>query len=197
MTKLFFKRRYLLILLILIPVFLYFMYNYGIKNREPEGTTRIFEIKNTQLVYYSPDSKIATIEKHYMIIKPPEDLHELKILVEKFTDENPVNMKMFEDTVKNESKITSNEIIRKDVYIRFYRESSRLPRDWQPNEAYMNTDRMEHHGNDCIASVAWSDLGQHKTYSVMKKSKKNNDLVPIERIEYIDDKVVNHTYGKK
>ncbi len=197
MIKFILEKKYLLMLLIVISVLLYVLFSYVLNNGERGGTTQVFEIKNTQTVSYSPDSKIATIEKHYMIIKPPEDLHELKLLVQKFSEENPVNMMAVDDEVRKTRNITSDKIIRKDVFIRFYRESSKLSRNWQPNETYMNTDRIEHHGKDCIASIVWSDLSQHKSYSVMKKSKESNELLPIERIEYIDDKVVNHEFEKK
>lgn len=194
MIKLLFGRKYSVMFSILIVAGLCALYVYSIKNNLNKETTWIFEIKNTQIVSYSRDSKIATLEKNYMIIKPPDDLHELKLLVEEFYKENPVNIEVFESEVIKTNNVTADEIMRKDVSIRFYRESRKLPRNWQPNEAYMKTDRIEHHGQDCIASILYSDTSEHKNYSVMKKSKKTNDLIPLERIEYINDKVISSDY---
>ena len=35
-----------------------------------------------------------------------------------------------------------------------------------------------------------------RRYSVMKRGNKEYDLIPIERIEYINDKMVNHEFRK-
>lgn len=185
MFKRFLERKYLIAILIILSI----LYICVVKYKELKETTKIFDIENTEEIYCSTDIRIANIEKHYMIIKPPEDLHELKLLVQKFNAENPIDMKMVDDEVRQIANITADEISERDVYLYFYRESRRLPRNWQPNEAYMNTDRIEHHRDDCIASIVYSDVDQHKRYSIMKK-KKNGEA--IERIRYIDDEVVEH-----
>ena len=57
----------------------------------------------------------------------------------------------------------------------FYRSSKNLPKNWQPDEAYLNTDRIEHHKDDCIAVIRWSDSQPQKRYDIMKKSSNKSD----------------------
>ena len=92
------RSKFLLVIVILIPIF---MYLYFVKNGGSEGTTQIFEIKNTKIIYNYPDSKMATMEKHYMIINPPEDLDELKKVIEIFHKENPIDNEI---TVQKKTK---------------------------------------------------------------------------------------------
>ena len=150
------------VLLVLILIFTLIIYRVSIRNHEKE--TEIFEIKNTKEVYNYPDSKVVTIMKHYMITNPPEDLQERKELVERFSEDNPVD---------REESIDINKERHYEVY--FYRESKRLPKNWQPNEAYFNIDRIEHHTDDAVAVVRWTDSNQQKRYTVMKKSKNKVD----------------------
>lgn len=167
------KRKFLLVFILLIPILLLCIYIYGIKTGESEGTNEIFEIMNTKEVYNYPDSKVITIMKHYMIINPPEDLQELKKLVIKFNEDNPIS---------RENKLDANKERQFEAY--FYRRSKKLPRNWQPNEAYMNTDRIEHHKNDCIAVIRWLDSEPQKRFDIMKKSNNKADYGSI--IEEID-----------
>ena len=172
------KSLFLLVVLLLMPLFLY-----GCEetNGEVEGTIQIFEIKKTEEIYGTGDNNIGTIKKHYMIINPPEDLHELKKVVEDFHQNNPINREIEDE---------GNKIGQIEVY--FYRESKKLPRDWQPNEGYFETDRIEHHKSDLIASIYWSESQPQTNYYIMRKSsEKNNYGAIIERIKYVDDKLID------
>ncbi|MGY0005234.1 hypothetical protein [Micromonospora sp. I033] len=116
---------------------------------ESGGETSIFEIANTEEVVGKKGEEALTLRKHYMILNPPEDLMDLRDLVEGYVKDPPV---------ESESKF---------IHLSFYRESGDLPRDWQPDESYMNTDRLEHHRNDLIASITWSDAQPQKDYDVL------------------------------
>ena len=178
MSKMTLKSQFFIVLILLIP---FFLYGCGEMNGGREEVTQIFEIENTEEIYNYPDSEVITIMKHYMIINPPENLHELKTLVEKFYKANPIDQQIM---------VGVNKERYFEMY--FYRESKRLPRDWQPNEAYLNTDRLEHHKDDLISRIYFSDSPPNNLYySILSRSsdKKNYGAV-IERIKYIDDKIV-------
>ncbi|MCQ6268398.1 hypothetical protein M1K46_22695 [Fictibacillus sp. WQ 8-8] len=146
------------------------------KNGESSGETKIFEIANTEEIVGRKDEEVTTLRKHYMILNPPNDLIDLKELVEKYIKNHPV-----EDEIKViEGK---NRIF----YMSFYRESDDLPRDWQPDESYMNTDRMEHHKRDLIASIIWSDAEPQREYNVYDKSKEGKVM---KRMHFIEDQLV-------
>jgi len=171
------KRLSILVLVLLVPILLYGIYLYGVKTVEPKGTNEIFEIKNTKEVYNYPDSKVITIMKHYMTTNPPEDLQELKKLVVKFNEDNPIDREKELDAKKDQQY---------EVY--FYRKSKKLPINWQPNEAYMDTDRIGHHTNDCIAVIRWSDSNPKKCYSIMRKSSSKADYGSvIQEMTYYDN----------
>ena len=68
------KKMFILMLVLLLPIILYCLYLYGVKNVEPKVSNEVFEIKNTKEVYNYPDSKVITIMKHYMVTSPPENL---------------------------------------------------------------------------------------------------------------------------
>lgn len=104
-----------------------------------------------------------------MILNPPKDLIDLKDLVEGY--------------VKNHPAESENTLFQ----LSFYRESDDLPRDWQPDESYMNTDRLEHHRNDLIASITWSDAQPQKEYDVYDKSEEGKIL---KRMRFIEDRLV-------
>lgn len=179
MSRMTFKSTFLIVLVLLI---LFFLCIYGVKRREKEETTQIFDIKNTQMIYSPPDSKIVTIEKHYIIINPPKDLHELKTVVEKYQEDNPIDKEIVLDG--NKTRVF-------ELY--FYRKSKKLPRNWQPNEGYFTTDRIEHHKDDCIATIIWSDSNGQKSFYVMRKSSNKDDYgSAIEEIEYIDNEIVEN-----
>lgn len=146
------------------------------KNEESSGETKIFEIANTEQVVGKKDEEVVTLKKHYMILIPPKDLKDMKELVEKYLKDHPVEGEMKGIEGKN-----------RNFYMSFYRESDDLPRDWQPDESYMNTDRMEHHKHDLIASIIWSDAEPQKEYNVYEKSKEGKIL---KRMHYIEDKLI-------
>lgn len=160
-----------------VVLILLFVYGYMEKNRELEDSTQIIEIENTEEIYNSIASKIITIRKHYMILSPPENLQELKTLVQKFVKENFI----YENIDSKKKQIF-------EIY--FYRKSKNLPRNWQPNESYMETDRIEHHKEDLIVSIYWSNINTQKRYSIMEKSSEKNDYGKlIKSIEYIDNQI--------
>lgn len=146
------------------------------KNEGLSGETKIFEIANTEQVVGKKDEEVVTLRKHYMILNPPKDLKDMKELVEKYLKDHPVEGEMKGVVGKN-----------RNFYLSFYRESDDLPRDWQPDEGYMNTDRMEHHKHDLIASIIWSDAEPQKEYNVYDKSKEGKVL---KRMHFIEDKLV-------
>ncbi|MEU4477911.1 hypothetical protein AB0F68_07595 [Micromonospora sp. NPDC023966] len=138
-------------------------------SRESGGGTDIFEIANTEEVIGEKGEEVLTLRKHYMILNPPEDLIDLKDLVEGYVKNHPVESKS------------------KFIRLSFYRESGDLPRDWQPDESYMNTDRLEHHRNDLIASITWSAAQPQKEYDVYNKSKEGKIQ---KRMRFIEDRLV-------
>ncbi|WP_342605233.1 hypothetical protein [Peribacillus sp. FSL E2-0159] len=69
----------------------------------------------------------------------------------------------------------------------FYRESEDLQRDWQLDESYMNTERLEHHKNDLIAYIIWSDAEPQKQYNVYDKNKEGK---VIKRVHFIEGQLV-------
>lgn len=146
------------------------------KNEESSGETKIFEIYNTEEVVGKKDEEVVTVRKHYVILNPPTDLIKLKELVEKYSKDHPVDAEM--KVIEGKNRI---------FYMSFYRESEDLPRDWQPDESYMNTDRIEHHKHDLIASIIWSDAEPQKRYNVYGKSKEGK---VIKRMHFIEDQLV-------
>ncbi|MEU5790359.1 hypothetical protein ABZ754_21875 [Micromonospora purpureochromogenes] len=139
------------------------------ENGESSGETKVFEIANTEEIVGKKGEEVLTLRKHYMILNPPEDLMDLKDLAEGYVKNHPVESKD------------------KFVHLSFYRESSDLPRNWQPDESYMNTDRLEHHKSDLIASITWSDAQPQKEYDVYDKSKEGKIL---KRMRFIEDRLV-------
>ncbi|MED4207247.1 hypothetical protein [Neobacillus mesonae] len=142
------------------------------KNEESSGETKIFEIANTEEVVGKKDEDVVTLRKHYMILNPPTDLTELKGLVETYSKNHPVEGEM--KKIEGKNRIFD---------LSFYRESEDLPRDWQPDESYMNTDRLEHHKNDLIAYMIWSDAEPQKEYTVYDKSKEGKVMKQLHFIE--------------
>ncbi|MEV5763739.1 hypothetical protein AB0L34_04075 [Micromonospora sp. NPDC052213] len=146
------------------------------KNEEAGGETKIFEIDNTEEVFGKPDERVVTVRKHYMILNPPGGLVELKELVEEYAKAHPI---------EGEAQVAEGKV--RAFYMYFYRESGDLPRDWQPDEGYLDTDRLEHHKNDLIVSILWSDDDPQKRYSIYDKSKEGKIL---KRMQFIDDRLV-------
>lgn len=136
---------------------------------EPNGETVIFEIANTEEIVGKETGGARTLRKHYMILSPPEDLTDLKVLVEEYAKDH-----------RAKSGYGA-------IHLFFYRESDDLPRDWQPDESYMNTDRLEHHRSDLIASITWSDAQPQKEYNVYDKSEEGKIL---KRMRFIEDRLV-------
>jgi hypothetical protein len=164
------------ILALIIGVLLVPMSLVGCTRSEDSGETRIFEIENTEEVFGKEAEKEVTVRKHYMILNPPEDLTELKELVEKYGKEHPV-----------EGGIKVAEGKTRSFHMYFYRESDDLPRDWQPDEGYLSTDRLEHHKNDLIAATRWSDVDPQKKYDIYDKSKEGK---VVKRLQFIEDQLV-------
>ncbi|MFB9542609.1 hypothetical protein [Micromonospora sagamiensis] len=137
---------------------------------------RIFEIDNTAEVFGKQAEGGVTVRKHYMILDPPEDLTELKELAEKYNKDHPV-----------EGEVGAAEGGNRFFHLYFYRESDELPRDWQPDEGYLNTDRLEHHRNDVIASITWSDADPQKKYHSYHKDEKGKI---IKQVRFVEDRLV-------
>ncbi|MEH1013875.1 hypothetical protein V6U90_12300, partial [Micromonospora sp. CPCC 206060] len=148
----------------------------GCASNEESGETRIFEIENTEEVFGKKEEEDVTVRKHYMILNPPEDLIELKELVEKYGKEHPV-----------EGEIQVTEGKTRFFHMHFYRESDDLPRNWQPDEGYLSTDRLEHHKNDLIAAINWSDADPQKEYYSYDKSKEGKI---IKRMRFVGNRLV-------
>ncbi|MFI5490673.1 hypothetical protein [Micromonospora echinaurantiaca] len=146
------------------------------ESKESAGETRIFEIDNTEEVFGRADEQEVTVKKHYMILNPPEDLAKLKELAEKYGKDHRI-----------EEEVQGTGTKSRVFYMYFYRESDDLPRDWQPDEGYLNTDRLEHHKNDLIASITWSDVDPQKKYHSYEKSKEGKIL---KRMYFIEDRLV-------
>ncbi|MCW3813639.1 hypothetical protein ONA91_04095 [Micromonospora sp. DR5-3] len=145
-------------------------------NGESGGETKIFEIDNTAEVLGKQDEGEVTIRKHYMILNPPKDLTQLKELVEKYSKDHPI---------EGEPEAAGRKARFFNMY--FYRESDDLPRDWQPDEGYLSTDRLEHHKNDLIASINWSDADPRKEYDSYDKTGAGKI---IKRMRFIEDQLV-------
>lgn len=143
---------------ILFPVMLIILGVFFWGCGQQDKTTQIFEIKNTQEIGNFPGPKYTGINKHYMIINPPQDLNELKILIKEFIANNSV-----------ETQLPKKENKPRYIDLTFYRESKSFPRNWQPCDDFFNEDRIEDHGDDCIASVRWTDDNPEKVYEVYKK----------------------------
>ena len=146
------------------------------KNEESSGETKVFEIANTEEVIGKKNEEVVTLREHYMILNPPKYLKELKELVEKYSKDHSVEGEM--KVIEGKNRIFN---------MSFYRESKYLPRDWQPDESYMNTERMEHHKRDLIASIIWSDTEPQKVYNVYDKSKEGKIM---EGMHFIEDQLV-------
>ncbi|WP_169088649.1 hypothetical protein [Paenibacillus sp. PL91] len=165
------------ILVLIIGIFLISSYLIGCAmNKESSEDTKIFEIANTEEVFGKKDEEMVTVRKHYMILNPPKDLMQLKELVEKYNKDHPV-----------EGQIKVIEGKNGIFYMNFYRENEDFPRDWQPDESYMDTDRIEHHKHDLIASIIWSDADPQKEYYSYDKSKEGK---VIKRMHFIGDRLV-------
>ncbi|MDP9869476.1 MULTISPECIES: hypothetical protein [Streptosporangium] len=136
---------------------------------ESGGETEIFEIANTEEVVGKRGEEVLTLRKHYMILNPPRDLMDLKDSVEGYVKDHPVE--------------SGNRFL----HLSFYRESGDLPKDWQPDEGYLDTDRLEHHKNDLIASINWSDAQPEKEYDVYDKSEEGKIL---KRMRFVEDRLV-------
>ncbi|PGL73344.1 hypothetical protein [Bacillus sp. AFS055030] len=146
------------------------------KNEESSGEIKIFEINNTEEIVGKKNDEEVRYKKHYMILNPPKNLKELKEIIEKYSKEHPIDEE--KKDIEGENRIFE---------MSFYRESKDLPSDWEPDESYMNTDRLEHHKNDLIAYIVWSDAKPEKEYDLYDKSKKGQIN---KRMRFIGDQLI-------
>ena len=132
--------------------------------KSEDKTTCIVEIQNTKESYDDPNTKYHVVNMYYMILNPPDDLQKLKAVVDTYLHHNS-----FQQGLPKKEK--------RDRYITvlFYRESNHFHRGWQPRDDYFNMDRIEDHGDDCIAMVDWTDGDLEKHYYIDKKSRDRND----------------------
>ncbi|GKX68964.1 hypothetical protein [Inconstantimicrobium mannanitabidum] len=181
MKKINIKVKIILSIIFLISLSTYTLYCHFISNKESGTSPKICEIKNTSIVYNYPDSKVITIEKHYIITNPPKDLGELKKLIENFLKDTPL---------ETGSKIDKNKKRQYESY--FYRSSRKLPSNWQPSDGYFATDRIEDHKNDLIASVFGASSETSKMYSIINRSNKIFSYGKvIETLQYKDDQIIS------
>lgn len=141
---------------------------------KPDQTPQIFEIKNTAETSNNPQLKYIEIQKHYMILNAPTKIPDLKALIDDYMVKADI-----EGQIPKGAKPVSIELY-------FYRESKRLPRDWQPEESSFSSERLEHHRDDCIGGVYWTTDSPEKIYNLYRKG---DDGEVLQELEYIDDKV--------
>ena len=141
---------------------------------KPDQTPQIFEIKNTAETSNNPQFKYIEIEKHYMILNAPNNLPDLKALIDDYMVKADI-----EGQIPKGAKPVSIELY-------FYRESKRLPRDWQPEESSFSSERLENHRDDCIGGVFWTTDNPEKRYGVARKG---DDGEVLQEFNYIDDKL--------
>ncbi|WP_129688051.1 hypothetical protein [Gottfriedia acidiceleris] len=170
------KFNYKMIVLMFV-IFIVLLYLIGCnKNEESSGEIKIFEINNTEEILGKKNEEDVLVKKHFMILNPPKDLNKLKEIIEKYSKEHPVDEEKKDIEGKNRIFDMS-----------FYRESKDLPRDWKPDESYMNTDRLEHHKNDLIAYIVWSDAKPQKEYNVYDKNKEGQIN---KRMRFMEDQLI-------
>ena len=148
--------------------------------------TRIIEVENVEVLV--PDYPVVgTInnERFFIISNPPEDISELRQLLEEYIDEN---------WDVNRLELNGNKA---DVCWRFYRESHRLPLNWQPSHGYMSKDYlMPHHNDDLIAITYWDESGAVKTYTIYQLSKEKQDYgKKLEKRRYENDELISTEYN--
>lgn len=168
-----------IILAIFIIVNIYFVHVKKVNVKS--GETLIFDIPGTESFRNHTDENYVEINKCYMILNPPEGFEELRILMDKFTNEQSYGL-------------VDTDSIDKVVQYRFvfYRESIRLPRNWKPDDRYLSEDHIEHHYEDSIASVFWSEDDTVKKYYITRKSSNTENYGEIlEEVRYRGDKVID------
>jgi hypothetical protein len=177
------------IIIVLIFIIIIYLFLVLTDNRDEYG--EIYEIDNTRYIQGIKSQKMIDAQIHVMILKPPKSLYELKSVIEEYTN------KYIFDEEEIEKEINSVNFSINEIYyqIYFYRESEKLPYDWQPKKGFFGRDRLEFHKDDLIASVKWTDIDPEKKYNCMKKStKKDNYGYPISEIFFIEDIEVDRLY---
>lgn len=142
-----------------------------LNKNESAGEIEIFQIHPEE--DYISYTGYRKINRYYMIINPPENVEELKIVGEQFYKENLY----LEDLSDYENTFFTTF---------FYRESRHLPRNWEPNEGYFTVDRIEYHKDDMIMSIYdQRNFSGEISYYPMKRSKRIFNYGDIlERLEY-------------
>lgn len=164
------------------------------KNEIKDEKTSIFEIKDTQSVNYFNDFKEAKIYKNYMIIKPPNDYNELKLLIQKYLENNPIDMEIAKDELRRTRNIEVQELNKIDVKLDFFKEStksgSNFNRNWQPFDNFIFIDRIEEHYDDTIATIYLTKNNPHINYIIWRRSVERADYGELkETISYIDNNI--------
>lgn len=144
----------LIVLLIFLGYKLYlyidlFIITYGEPSIKmvPNSTYPREKDKNTNYLY-----------EHYIIDNPPNNIFQIKKLIEDFSDKTPVSV--------SKDYLEKNNIV--EICRIFYRESRTTSIDWDPS-----THRLEHpewHANDLIAWIYW-EVGKEneKYYRISEK----------------------------
>lgn len=126
--------------------------SFNFKNYKDNGEPYITPIPKTSVYLLKEDM----YEEYYMIVNPPDDLTELKGLIQKYDSDNPI----LEETKDGKKP---GEYIRQ-----FLGETKHTPRDWKPTEAFTD-DIIDDHFNDVIAKVSWKRGDKEKLYIIWEK----------------------------
>lgn len=171
MKKIQYKLIIIVIILISIIVFLVYKNFYRLDKR-----VNIFEIPNTRELYANNNfgEEILYVDEYYMITNPPEELEDLKILIEKFEKDNKIQEK-FNSEAKKYSNNANKGFNNRIFSVTFYREGPNFHRSWQPKKGYISSDdTIDKHKDDIIAHITWS-LPQGKKQTLVFKKDKDRD----------------------
>lgn len=158
-----------IIVLLLSCVFLAIERNYT------EQPAAIEEIPDTHV-----QSAVNNTDYRYFVISdPPEDLYELKILVEDYTE------KYIDDNCIN---VSEEETLFYDW--RFFRETEEINTEWKQSDGYFTVDRIEDHFNDVIAAVSWYSQDEEKRYIIRRISQNSDEDRIIETKEFLGQRLI-------
>lgn len=125
-----------------------------IANFKRDKSTVIYEIPDTEAFA----AAVSTNYRYFVIANPPSDLNDLYELVKEYVlnAENDFAASHAEDTDIKQHWL-------------FFRETRKINRDWKEYHSPMDTDRIEDHADDMIASAYW-DGDNLETIRVFQRS---------------------------
>ena len=148
---------------------------FGMKRNRAEQTATIEEIPDTHV-----QSAVNNTDYRYFVISdPPEDLYELKILVEDYTE------KYIDDNCIN---VSEEETLFYDW--RFFRETEKINTEWKQSDGYFSVDRIEDHFNDVIAAVSWHSHDAEKSYIIRRISRNSDEDGIIETKKFLGQRSI-------